>query len=354
MPVVQETLATPQIALGIPVPGGNFQTPATSGIPPHWSAGTAITGHVYALHELHGTLSQFSAEYQRANPYGCGRSILVDGQSDTDGGSQSFIRSAATPYGLVPHPGAEVTVNLGALIVASGSLSVSRELTVQVEQYDANGTEIGTEDTLGTVTSSAISSSGWLSTLVSADIAKHAACQYFKVLLKFDLATSDWFALDFVGLGWIPLNTGQDAAMQTLGDDYVGSNLSMRWVSGAEVIRAHAGFGLWTQQLGRNMRRAEMALEFIRAAQSTRDDLAFFWYAQQGALGNGTDAPGYGNQLGAEPWPILFRPRRPGAKQGLYARFTKEPFFLDVDTRAGYAEDPVFWSGVAELEELIY
>lgn len=351
------TIANPQIALGIPLSDSNFQTPSPTGVPTSggWSFGTAMLGYLYGMHLGHPTLTDTSLG--GADPYGVGRSLYVDVDAGMNGGSQSFIRTPPSHLGMVPSPGEEIIVNFGVALTVKGDMT-SAIVTVQLSEYTAAGVLIA-NTLLGTMTAGDFGAT-WNRKVFSKDVIKNADTQFFRLLLFVNSGGNGnaHFGIDFVGLGWIPRNTGQNSAFYECPEPYRYSHQSARLVSGSSPVSVHSGFGHWVQQVGRGMQRWQMSMEWELMSQSFRDSLAFFWAAQQGSIGAADSLTAgsivVANDLGGEPWPLLLLPNRSGVKSALYARFAGEPFFCDIDNKLEVVDDPIEWAGVAKFEELIY
>jgi len=361
-----ETLADPQIALGIPFGDSNLQTPDAAGLPsPPWTIGSLMAGKIYGA-GIASSLIRAEAEPDAqlyANKYGCGRSIWIpldntmDGLPASLGGAGSgnaVIKTPPTWYGYVPAIGqSSYFFPFSALLVLMLDLKIGQQVYLAIEQYNASGT-LTADDLLGSFTSSDNTSGEWLSFLTTpTKFNLLSATQYFRLAIYFKgSASTGIIGIDFLGLGW---QESSDTVFQSWTDHYVGRNQSIGPSLGVAIQRTPQG-GIYASNQRRGVLRLEhLTFEFMRASQAWRDDLQFYWHAQSGQPSVGDPRYSlYSAGLEGKLWPLLLRPRRPGIKQALYCRMMNEPFLPDIDNALGFVEDSLKFSGVVQFEELIF
>jgi hypothetical protein len=363
---VGDPLAAPEICLGIPFGDSNTQTPdPTWGVPvPGWALGGLTIGHIYGAHYYHRFANFIESEWV-ANPFGVGRSLFVETQADMDGlpaalggtgSGNSFILTPPSHYGYLPVVGSSQTVKFRLLLVLNLNLGANHALHVSLSQYRDNDV-FEDQDVLKTFTVADNTGGEYLSFASDHVITKNALTRYLRLAFWPEAdGSAQGFSIDFFGLGFIPQNDGFESGAPSFTDDYVGDGLGCEYAVEVEDVRPTGGYGHWIYNRGHNLKRvSRLSMQFYRATAQWRQDLLWFWAAQNGIVSVGDRIKsGRGNELGGRPWPLLLRPRHPHFKQAMYCRLRATPFFLDVDTGPKFVEPVPTYSGLAELEELIF
>jgi hypothetical protein len=358
-----DTLGTPYIALGIPVPDCNLLTPdATWGMPvPPWTQGGTIQTHVWGLPLLHPS---YDGSYPNtgfgANRYGVGRSIAIDFQTDMDGGGASYIRTGPTPFGWVPSYGASGAFGRPSLLLIHNcDLQSGQVITCNLKQHGANGAFLQT-DLIGTITDADNTSGEWQSVSVPApvgDITLLSACAYFRIefLINTNASALGIWGLDFVSLCFTPGIVSIWGGFDEFEEDYVGVNLRGPYHKSVRISKGLHSAQHFITQMDRGAQYVQaFQVEFIRAAAAWRDALNYYWNVQHGPISDNDNLPSDLYKLGGKPWPLVLRPRRPDFKQAMYCRMLSPVESLEIDNAAQYVEtDPVF-TGVAAFAEVDY
>ena len=354
-----DALATPQIAVGVPWPDSNCDTPSTDGAPYPWEIGSVLDGHVYGAQRHHSRMS-LDTPCRVANPYGSGRSLFIDITSANPGSSaNSYIRTPPSLGGYVPKYGVGSSQEM-TLLVCYCSTNVTPGMTIRfdLEQRSSSGSLIATT-TMGEITDIAGINDYKTVALTSDTSLLQATTDYFTLKISvwhINGVSGAYFSLDAWALCFLPGFTPETSGMQSFRDDYVGRNFRSAHTSESTHIRPAGGLTPFRTNQSRNIQRVEsMSWEFIRCSQAWVDDLRFFWAANQGMISANDAVPtGYHNQLNGRPWPLVVRPRRPGVKQLFYCDMVANPFPFDIDQQLGFVESTSKYSGVLTVEEVIF
>lgn len=355
---------TPQIALAVPWPDSNCQTPSTDGAPYPWQIGSKLQGFVYGAQRYHSRMSIDSA-CMIANPYGTGRSLYIDLASSTaNGDANSIIRTPPSLGGWVPKYGVSVTQEMSLVVCYAASSLLSGDVEFILEQYSSTGTLLAST-TMGTIDcfSNSTGTPGgedYVTVVMTSDTSLlQATTDYFRLAMVFDRGapSGSKFSIDCWQLAFIPGLGPETSGLQSFRDDYVARNFMAPKTTKVSHFRSDDDLVAIRTNQSRNISRVEaISFEFYRTSQAWRDDIMFFWEANQAGFPSADDAvpTGLHNQLGNKLWPLVLRPRIPGVKQVMTVDMVNYPFPVDVDHSLNYVEASPKSSGVLTFEEVIF
>lgn len=352
---MSDTLANPELAVGIPIHDCQCSRVSSAGVPtPPWAVGSQVSGRVSALY--HAPTGGRYSSGRGAAAEGTGRSIIVDFQNSMDGGANSYLETPKSHWGWVPRLGTASSIGIRVFLVLSCSLNAGQSVVVKLLRYSSAGAF--TETTVYTFDNTNTPGDTWTTySLGPALVSTATDTRYFSLRFYFNAngaAASKWFALDAFGLGWLFFATSPGRYQLT--EPYAPDGYEHP-IMAASSIEAGGTVGTLDQLMVTNggINRAMLRIPFRDLSLSAAQDLRALWNASRGFPSGGSDK-GYsvGDMFQGRLWPLLVAPRRPGVRQLLYAYPMGTKFPLEVTGRYGFVPDESNFDGTLDLIEQVY